>query len=243
MFLNKKVSLSAVAVLLLLVSMAACNGDATSQKYALNPIVQRETLFQISTVDALINGIYDGVTTIGELKNYGDFGIGTFEALDGEMAVIDGEVYQIKADGVAYPVADSMETPFAAVTFFDIDLEETVPSGINYQQLQVFLDGILPTGNIFYAIKIEGTFSYMKTRSVPAQVKPYPKLVEVTENQSIFEFYNIGGTIVGFYCPSYVNGINVSGYHLHFLTEDKNAGGHILDFTVKNASVQVDYTS
>lgn len=82
----------------------------------------------------------------------------------------------------------------------------------------------------------------MKTRSVPAQVKPYPKLAEVTEKQSIFEFDNIEGTIVGFYCPSYVDGINVPGYHLHFLTKDRNAGGHILDFTVENASVQVDYT-
>lgn len=134
MFLSKRAGLLIMS-LLLLTSIAACNGDATSTKRAPNPIAHRETLFQISTIDALMNGVYDGVTTIGELKNYGDFGIGTFEALDGEMAVVDGKVYQIKADGVAYPAADSVETPFAAVTFFDTDLEETLPGSLNYQQV------------------------------------------------------------------------------------------------------------
>jgi len=241
--LYKKVSLTVTALLLLSMGTAACNGEGTSPEYATNPVAQRETLFQVSTLDALINGVYDGVMTIGGLKEYGDFGIGTFAALDGEMAVLDGVVYQIKADGVAYTVADAIETPFAAVTFFDTDLEDTIPGGLDYQQVQSFLDGFLPTGNIFYAIKIEGTFSYMKTRSVPAQVKPYPKLTEVTANQPTFEFHNVAGTIVGFYCPPYVDGVNVSGYHLHFLTEDKSAGGHILDFTVERASVQVAYTS
>ena len=101
----------------------------------------------------------------------------------------------------------------------------------------------MPTGNIFYAIKIEGTFSYIKTRSVPAQEKPYPPLVEVTQNQPIFEFNDVEGTIVGFRCPAYVAGINVPGYHLHFLTKSKDSGGHVLEFEIVEAVASIDYTS
>jgi acetolactate decarboxylase len=204
---------------------------------------QRETLVQISTIDALLNGVYDGVTTIGELKKYGDFGIGTFEALDGEMLEVDGAFYQIKADGVAYRVADNIETPFTTVTYFDTDRTVTIPANLDYVGLQEYLDGILPTENIFYAFKINGTFSYMKTRSVSAQQKPYPPLVEVTKTQPVFEFTNTQGTMVGFRCPSYVNGVNVPGYHLHFLTAKKDAGGHVLDFSITSAEASIDYTS
>jgi acetolactate decarboxylase len=204
---------------------------------------ERETLMQVSTIDALMNGVYDGVMTTGELKKYGDFGIGTFEALDGEMLVLDGVVYQVKADGVAYVVDNSGETPFAAVTWFDSDYSGELAAGMNYAELQTYLDSILPTENIFYAFRISGTFSYMKTRSVPAQQKPYPPLVEVTQHQPVFEFGSVEGTIVGFRCPSFVDGVNVPGYHLHFLTADKQAGGHILDFTITQAEVSIDYTS
>ncbi len=221
-----------LAMAIMIASMPACASAP-----------QRETLMQVSTIDALMNGVYDGVMTIGALKEYGDFGIGTFEALDGEMLVLDGVVYQIKADGVAYVVENSAETPFAAVTWFDNDYNGDLSAGMNYAELQTYLDGILPTENIFYAFRISGTFSYMKTRSVPAQQKPYPPLVEVTKNQPVFEFGSVEGTIVGFYCPSYVDGVNVPGYHLHFLTADKKAGGHILDFTITQAEVSIDYTS
>ena len=57
-----------------------------------------------------------------ELKKHGDFGIGTFDALDGEMIVLDGVVYQAKADGHIYQAADNLTTPFATVTYFDSDL-------------------------------------------------------------------------------------------------------------------------
>ena len=89
-----------------------------------------------------------------------------------------------------------------------------------------------PPKTCFYAVMIQGEFSYVKTRSVPAQEKPYPPLAEVTKNQPTFEFTDVTGTMVGFRCPPYVTGINVPGYHLHFLTDDRTAGGHLLEFTV-----------
>jgi len=227
----------------LFTAVVGCANNATLPEYADNPVAQRETLVQISTIDALLGGVYDGVADFGTLKKYGDFGIGTFEGLDGEMVGFNGSFYQIKADGIAYPVSDSMKTPFACVTFFDTDHEEKLSEGTNYEQVQEFLDGILPTSNIFYAIKIEGNFRYMKTRSVPGQEKPYPPLVEVTKNQPIFEFNDVRGTIVGFRCPSYASGVNIPGYHLHFLTEGKDAGGHVLEFRVGEAVASLDYTS
>jgi acetolactate decarboxylase len=244
-FLERNLCIYAIvsSLCLFFITTTGCSTSTTPGGYANNPIAERETLVQISTIDALLGGVYDGVVTFGTLKEYGDFGIGTFEGLDGEMVGFDGNFYQVKADGIAYPVSDSMETPFASVTFFDADYQEKLPWGIDYQQLREFLDEILPTGNIFYAVKIEGTFSYMKTRSVPGQQKPYPPLVEVTKSQPTFEFTDVEGVIVGFRCPAYVAAVNVPGYHLHFLTNDNSAGGHILEFQVKEAVAYVDYTS
>jgi acetolactate decarboxylase len=227
-----KILFVTLALILAVTGITACTSTS-----------QRETLTQISTIDAILNGVYDGVMTIGELKKYGDFGIGTFEGLDGEMLEVDGQVYQIKADGIAYPVTGKVKTPFASVTFFDNDRQLALPENTDYVKFQELINSALPTENIFYAIKITGAFSYMKTRSVPSQKKPYPPLVEVTKNQPVFEFNNVTGTIVGFYCPAYVEGVNVPGYHLHFLNAAKNAGGHVLDFIIKEASVSIDDTS
>ena len=227
---------------LLFIVIIGCPASVTSPEDADNLITKRETLVQISTMDALLSGVFDGVMTFGALEKYGDFGIGTFEGLDGEMVGFDHDFYQVKATGVAYPVSNAMKTPFACVTFFDSDREEKLPEGINYDQLQEFLDKILPTPNIFYAIRIDGTFAYMKTRSVPSQNKPYPPLAEVTKNQPVFEFNSVEGTMVGFRCPTYVDGVNVPGYHLHFLTKNKDAGGHVLELKVEKAVASMDYT-
>ena len=187
-----------------------------------------------------MQGVFDGNTTFKDLRAYGDFGLGTVQSLDGEMVELDGRFYQVKSDGVAYRLNDSTKTPFAEVTFFRPD-ETMVSNGTsNLTQLDRYLDSKLDTKNIFYAIRIDGTFDYVETRSVPIQKKPYPTLSEAVKGQKIFEFHNVTGTIVGFRCPVYVNGVNVPGYHLHFLTANRSAGGHLLDFKLENASIKVD---
>jgi len=203
-------------------------------------VQKNDVVFQTSTINALLKGIYDGDVSYGELKSNGDFGLGTFNALDGEMIGLEGTFYQIKVDGVAYPVKDSMKTPFAVVTFFAPDKTVALDTTNNYTQLKTYLDGLLPSRNIFYAIKIEGKFKYIKTRSVPGQNKPYPPLVEVVKEQAFFEFQDIAGTIVGFRSPDYVQGINVPGYHMHFITKDKKAGGHLLECRIQNVTVEID---
>ncbi len=168
------------------------------------------------------------------------FGIGTVQALDGEMIGLDGKFYQVKSNGIAYRLSDSMKTPFAEVAFFKPEETIALNGTNNLTELESRLDGSLVTKNLFYGIRIEGLFDYVKTRSVPMQSKPYPPLSEAVKAQKIFEFHSVKGTIVGFRCPDYVNGVNVPGYHLHFITQDRSAGGHLLDFNLENASVKVE---
>jgi acetolactate decarboxylase len=201
---------------------------------------QQQTLFQISTINALLEGVYDGPLTIKELKKHGDFGIGTFNALDGEMIGFNGKFFQFKSDGKAYPVNDAQKTPFASVTFFKPEKTVTLEKQLDFKQLEIFLDNLLPTKNILYAIKIDGVFSYVKTRIVPRQHPPYPRLAEVAKTQPIFEFNQIKGTIVGFRLPDYMKGLNVTGYHLHFLTSDQQAGGHLLECKIEQGTAALD---
>jgi acetolactate decarboxylase len=203
----------------------------------------REILYQVSTIDALMQGVFDGVEPVAELKKHGDFGIGTFDALDGEMIVLDGIVYQAKADGHIYTDGDSQTTPFATVTYFDRDLTITTNSPMNLSVFSSTMTGMLPTGNMVYAVRIHGTFPSMKVRAIPAQHKPYPTLAEASTNQSVYTYSDSTGTVVGFYTPVFFKGLNVAGYHLHFISDDRKTGGHILDLTVPaNAIVEYDIT-
>ena len=211
--------------------------------YSENLFNQKDTLTQVSTIDALLSGVYDGEMTIKELKKYGDLGLGSFNSLDGEMLAIDGRFYQVTSDGRAKQADINMKTPFAAVTFFEVDRRVNLRHGVNFNSLKEQMDNMILTPNIFYAIRIKGVFKAMKTRSVPKQSKPYEPLKEIVRNQPVFNFKNVKGTMVGFRCPPYVKGINVPGYHLHFLTEDGKAGGHVLEFMVQEAVLEVDETS
>lgn len=203
---------------------------------------KQDTLFQYSTLATLLQGVYDGDMRCGELKKNGDFGLGTFNELDGEMVVLDSHVYQVASDGVARVMEDDVKIPFAAVTHFEADDTITTNQFMDCTELKAYIDEQLPTKNIAYAIKIEGLFPYIKTRSVPKQSKPYPLLVEVIKTQPTFEFHQQKGTLIGFRLPSYMGSANTAGYHFHFLTEDKNAGGHVLECKTEDIKIEIDYT-
>jgi len=202
-----------------------------------------DTLFQVSTIDALMQGVFDGFYSFNDLMAQGDFGIGTFDALDGEMIALDGEYYQVKSDGEVYPVPGHMMSPFAAVTHFEVDQTAALENASNFTELTRQIDLHLPSPNAFYALRIDGTFPYVQTRSVPAQEKPYPRLADAVKNQSVFNFTNVTGSVVGIWAPDFAKGVNVPGYHLHFITEDRKAGGHILEIQLANATAQVDVTA
>ena len=205
--------------------------------------VDRETLYQVSTIDALMQGAYDGVEPVGELKTHGDFGIGTFDALDGEMIELDGVVYQAKSDGKIYVVPDNVTTPFATVTYFDRDGTVTTDSPMNLTVFSSEIPDRFPSKNLEYAVRIHGTFPTMEVRAIPAQHKPYPALTDAAKTQSVYTYTNTTGTVVGFYSPVYFTQLDVVGFHLHYISDDRQTGGHILDFTVpENTPVDYDIT-
>ncbi len=201
-----------------------------------------ETITQISTIDALMAGLYDGITTLGELRKNGDFGTGTLDRLDGELILLDGVFYQVSANGSVAKPDLSTKTPFASVTFFTADRTLKLKEGSTFQQFSDSTEKGFPSRNIFYAVKMTGTFRSVKTRSVPSQTKPYRPLDEIARTQPVFEFKNVTGTVVGFWSPHYFKGISITGYHLHFITADKKAGGHILDFVASDVTAEFDDT-
>jgi acetolactate decarboxylase len=198
------------------------------------------TVFQTSTIDALLAGVYDGDMSCRSLLKHGGFGIGTFDHLDGEMVLVDGNIYQVKADGKVYEPDLSTRTPFATVCHFNPEIRVPINPGSDYGAIEHLIDKYAPNQNLFCAIRITGQFAMMKTRSVPAQTKPYPPLQEVTSHQPQFHMENVSGIIVGFRCPAYVKGINVPGYHLHFISDDRTRGGHILAFEIVQGEGQID---
>jgi len=200
----------------------------------------RELLYQVSTIDALMTGVFDGVQPVGEIRKHGDFGIGTFDALDGEMIELDGTVYQAKADGRISVAADNQTVPFATVTWFDRDLAAATGAAMNYSVFSSVMEAGLPSRNMVYAVRMHGTFPSMKVRAIPAQEKPYPTLTAAADNQSVYTYKDTTGTVAGFYTPAFFQGLNVPGYHLHFISDDHKTGGHILDLTVP-AGMTVEY--
>jgi acetolactate decarboxylase len=204
---------------------------------------QAHEIYQTSTINALLEGVYDGAVTFGELRQHGDFGLGTFNGLDGEMIALDGEFYQIRSDGLARPVDDDQKTPFAVVQFFRPEFKQALDDELDFDQLKEELQQHHRSVNFFYAVRIDGLFSYLKTRSVPRQHRPYPALVEVAKEQPVFEFYDMEGTLAGFRFPDYAAGMNVPGYHLHFITRDRTAGGHVLDLRLKQGTLSVEHTA
>ncbi len=205
-------------------------------------VPDRDVLYQVALIGDLLEGAYDGIIPYGEIRSHGDFGIATFQALDGEMIGFDGSYYQVRSDGKVLPVPDSMTAPFATVTFFESDRTFAIEYAENITDLGRQLEAVLPSPTIFYAIRIDGTFPRVRTRSIPAQSKPYPRFVEAAQEQEVFSWNNTTGTVAGFWTPDLAEGLNVPGLHLHFLTADHSGGGHILDFEVRNVTVNLDLT-
>jgi acetolactate decarboxylase len=200
-----------------------------------------QTVFQTSTVNALMEGASTGDMTMGELKTHGDFGLGTFDGLDGEMIELDGKVFQVRADGHAHPVEDSARTPFATVSFFKADESARLDRPCDQSAMLAAVAAMLPSENMFHAVRIEGRFDYVKTRAVAKQDKSVG-LEAAAREEPIFEFHDVEGTIVGFFTPDYLRGVNVPGYHLHFITADRAAGGHMLDCRTKDVTIKIHHT-
>jgi alpha-acetolactate decarboxylase len=200
-------------------------------------------VYQFSTISALLEGVYDGDVTIADILRHGDFGLGTFNHLDGEMVILDGVCYRLRADGTATRAASTDRTPFAAVTRFHTDFEIAIQSRTAGAEVTSAIDREIKSANLIYAIRITGRFSELHTRTVMEQQQPYPPLTQATEGQAETRFTDVSGVLVGFRTPEFEQGISVAGYHLHFLNSDRKGGGHVLDFTVEHGQVAVSGAS
>lgn len=198
-----------------------------------------DTLFQYSIVDALLAGEYDGRMTLEQLKFQGDFGLGALNGLDGELVVLDGQAYHAAAGGRVDVPANSTCTPFAIVSFFSEDAGIRLGRIGSLEELNRAVTGALPSPNLFAAIRIDGRFPFVKTRAIPRQEPPYKPLAEAARQQVMTEFSG-EGTLVGYYSPAFVKGVNVPGYHWHFLTGDRRGGGHVLDCAVEPTTARLD---
>ncbi|MBN3523977.1 acetolactate decarboxylase [Paenibacillus apiarius] len=197
------------------------------------------TIFQTSTMSALLDGVYEGSMTMKELARHGDFGLGTFDELDGELIAFDGEFYHLRHDGSVNPVHAEEMTPFASVTYFQPETTFTIDRPMSRTDLEALIDGLLPSENLFYALRMDGQFEQVVTRTVTKQKRPYPTLVEATKSQPVFTLNQVEGTMAGFRMPAFAQGLSVAGYHLHFVDDDRTGGGHVLDFTLLGGTVQI----
>ena len=191
-----------------------------------------EEAYQVATISSLLAGGYDGDTTVDEMLRHGDFGLGTFNGVDGEMMVLDGQVYRGTTDGRAHLVARSERTPFAVVVDFHPQVSMPVAAGQSLEKLQAALDALPCSASRVLAVRIDGRFQSIQIRSEPKQIPPYRPLPEVIkEKQVVNRLTEVDGTLIGFRFPAATSSVNVAGWHFHFLTSGKDQGGHVLTLT------------
>jgi acetolactate decarboxylase len=205
--------------------------------------MEPDEIFQTSTMGALLDGVYEGIVTVRELLSHGDFGVGTFNSLDGEMLVLGGVCYQLRADGSA-TVADLDEkTPFAAVTWFHPDQTIHVSEPRDRAALTTLIDDALVNTNLMVAVRVTGEFSMVRTRTVTKQRRPYRPFTQATHDQQEVTLADVTGALAGFRMPEYEQGISVAGYHSHFIDDHHHRGGHALDYRLVRGTVELSVRS
>ncbi|MFM7674072.1 MAG: acetolactate decarboxylase [Synechococcus sp.] len=200
--------------------------------------VDHHTLYQVSTSGALVQGVYQGCVRVRDILRHGDFGLGTFDGLDGEGILLDGTCWQACSDGSVRPAPLDALAPFWVATRFQAE-DTRVLSGItSWADLTTRLDGFRPSANQFTAIRIRGHFERIKVR-VACRAAAGTDLVSATAHQAEFSFEDLTGVLVGFWTPEFARTINVPGYHLHLLSDDHAHGGHVLDLQAAQLSVEL----
>lgn len=201
-----------------------------------------KTLVQASTLNALMLGNFDRTVSVREFLHLADTGIGTYTGLDGEAIFEGGVAYKAAADGSVVVMGPDEGVAFGTVARFDESVPEFELTGI--ADIEALKKALAPyvagNQNVFYMIKANGLFRTMHVRSCFACEKPYPTLSEVAKNQREFHFENTRGSVIAVWCPAYVNGINLPGWHFHYLSGDKTQGGHILGLSADSMHVRLN---
>ncbi|WP_428329950.1 acetolactate decarboxylase [Mucilaginibacter sp.] len=197
-------------------------------------------LFSAGYAAGFIGGLYDAYYPYKQLKEHGNFGLGAPAKLDGELLILNGKLYQTQSTGKTTLMSDTGKTPYAIVCFFHADKVYKPGMVLTKAALFHYLDSVLTNINGIYAIHIKGSFNYVKTRAFPpVEQKPYLPLAAMLNKQHFFEFKNISGDLVGYKLPAFMEGAHISGYHFHFLADNKEAGGHMIDFIASDITIEV----
>jgi len=196
-------------------------------------------LFQASTIGSLLDGAYEGDLTFAELAEHGDLGLGTLNGLDGEMIALDGRFYRADVEGGIHEIGGEARTPFAVVVFF----EPTIDAALGAGPVLEAIEALRPADTPAFAVRVDGQFELVRARSVPRQSPPYRPLSEVAAEQHVFELADVAGTLVGFSFPDFAEGLELTGYHLHFISEDRTRGGHVLDCQARGGRLRIDRSS
>ncbi len=210
----------------------------------LRPENDAHVVFQTSTIGALLDGAYDGDVAMREVLEHGDLGLGTLDALDGELIVVDGVAHAARVDGTLRAVAPGERTPFAVVIPFAADVRVPLRGPLTLQRLLAVVDAHLPGGRrIVHALRVDGRFERVHARSVPRQERPYRPLVDVVAQQRVFELRDLDATMVGFRFPSDADALNVTGHHLHVADAARAHGGHVFDCVLAEGELAIDHSS
>lgn len=205
--------------------------------------MKNNKMFQVSTLQALALGYTKSVITVKELLEMGNIGLGTFEAVDGEMIVLDGHCYQAKHDGSVAEASLETGVPFCAVSFLNGGEDFEIDRINNISDLKLLLDSRIDNAfelNSMHIVRIDGCFEKVMARSESGRESRHVELKDLLkDNQTDFVFENTDGTLVCVYFPDYMDGINAPGWHLHFVSGDRTVGGHVFDVQFDNAKAVI----
>ncbi len=202
-----------------------------------------DNIYQYSSKNILLENDYVGDLTVGEIKRNGNFGLGTFNMFDGELVLYGENAYQVKTDGTINNMPNNILSPYVVTKFFEADTTVVLPNNISLDSLKAILLPLVEKTNTPLAIKIYAKFKTLKSRSIDKVDNESIELEEIIANQTVFNFTNVSGTVIGFWYPQYFDGVNFPGFHFHVLLDDLSGGGHLLNCTFENVDVEIDFAS
>jgi len=200
-------------------------------------------MYQVSTLQALLLGYTRSVTTVSKLLEHGSTGLGTFTGVDGEMIVLDGVCYRALENGDVIVAEPDRGVPFSTVC--DMKEYTTIEFGSmkSIEDLKVSLNNTIDSHfglNSMHMVRIDGEFELVDARSESGYESIHIDLKTILgKTQKAFKFENIKGTLVCVYFPDYMDGINASGWHLHFISDDRKQGGHVFEIVMKSGRGQI----
>jgi acetolactate decarboxylase len=198
-------------------------------------------LFHVGLANTLLGGLYDGFYSVDQLKTKGNFGIGAPHRLDGELLILNGRVWQTTHIDSTFEADGSTMVPYAAVHDFAPVASIQLNGSYSRDQLFAILDTLLAPANGMFGVKVSGTFATITTRAFPAVTDyPAPALASIMDRQVLFNHGELVGALVGYKLPPFMAGMNFPGYHFHFLSDDHRRGGHMVDFTAWNITIEYD---